>query len=95
MHTDIPAIPALILASEADAALRATTAQAREESVKQIAELRGDSDEGHIAAHIRGMVAATMGNMSTLASDITLEHAQQWQQWALGVADGIALPVAG
>lgn len=61
---------------------------------EQIATLRDDTNEGHIAEHIRGMVAATMANLSTQASDATRNDSQHWQQWALGVADGLELPVA-
>ena len=39
--------------------------------------------------HIRGMVAATMAHLSIDASAITQENAAHWQQWALGVADGV------
>jgi len=66
-----------------------------QEGTEQIAALRADANEGHIAEHIRGMVAATMGNLSVHASEITRCHAEHWQQWALGAADGLALPVAG
>ena len=67
------------------------------EGAKQIAALREElpDDEGHIAEHIRGMVAATMGSLSTDASDVTRNTAAHWQQWALGVADGVELPVSG
>jgi hypothetical protein len=65
-----------------------------QEGTEQIATLRNDANEGHIAEHIRGMVAATMGTLSLHASDTTRSDAEQWQQWALGVADGLALPVA-
>ena len=65
-----------------------------QEGTMQIAALRDGADEGHIAEHIRGMVAATMGSLSGHASDATRNSATHWQQWALGVADGIALPVA-
>ncbi|MES2949097.1 MAG: hypothetical protein V4858_11205 [Pseudomonadota bacterium] len=78
---------------EANAAQRATMPETKEESTKQIAALRNGAAECHIAEHIRGMVAATMGNLSVHATDITRNHAEDWQQWALGVADGIALPV--
>jgi hypothetical protein len=61
---------------------------------EQIALLREDANEGQIAEHIRGMVAATMRNLSTHASDATRNDAQQWKQWALGVADGLELPVS-
>ena len=66
----------------------------QEENTQQIDTLRDAANEGHIAEHIRGMVAATMSNLSTQASDITRNEAQHWQQWALGVADGLELPVA-
>lgn len=65
-----------------------------QEGMEQIAALRDDAHEGHIAEHIRGMVAATMGHLSVESTDATKSDAQQWQQWALGVADGLALPVA-
>ncbi|MCF8155154.1 MAG: hypothetical protein K9K35_04040 [Rhodoferax sp.] len=68
---------------------------AQEENTKQIAALHDAANGGHIAEHIRGMVAATMGNLSTQVSVATRNEAQQWQQWALGVADGLELPVAG
>ena len=64
---------------------------AQEENTKQIAALRDDASEGHIAEHIRGMVAATMGHLSVQATDITRNHAEHWQQWALGVADGLVV----
>ena len=66
-----------------------------QDGMEQIATLRDDVQEGHIAEHIRGMVAATMGNLSSQATDATRHDALQWQHWALGVADGLALPVAG
>ena len=67
-----------------------------QEGAQQIAALRDDAvDEGHIAEHIRGMVAATMGYLPVDASDTTRNNAAHWQQWALGVADGVAVPVAG
>jgi hypothetical protein len=60
-----------------------------QEGLQQIAILREDTNEAHIAEHIRGMVAATMGFLASDASDATLKSAEQWQGWALGVADGI------
>jgi hypothetical protein len=59
--------------------------------------LRGEdaANEGHIAEHIRGMVAATMGTLSADASDATRDDAAHWQQWALGVADGTESLVSG
>ena len=66
-----------------------------QEGTQQIAALRDDANEGHIAEHIRGMVAATMGYLSVHSTEATQNDAIQWQQWALGVADGLELPVAG
>ncbi len=60
-----------------------------QESVQQIAILREDANEAHIAEHIRGLVAATMGHLSTNTSDATQKNAEQWQGWALDVANGI------
>jgi hypothetical protein len=62
-----------------------------QEGIAQIATLRDDANEGQIAEHIRGMVAATMGNLSIHASVTTRNNAEHWQQWALGVADGIVV----
>jgi hypothetical protein len=59
-----------------------------QEGLQQIAKLREDTNEAHIAEHIRGMVAATMGYLASDASDASLKNAEQWQGWALGVADG-------
>ncbi len=59
------------------------------ENTKQIAALHDDVSNGHIAEHIRGMVAATLGNLTVHSTDAT-----QWQSWALGVADGLVLPAA-
>ncbi|QTN28772.1 hypothetical protein HZ993_02670 [Rhodoferax sp. AJA081-3] len=60
-----------------------------QEGAHQLAILREDASEAHIADHIRGMVAATMGHLASDVSDATLKNAEQWQGWALGVADGI------
>jgi hypothetical protein len=60
-----------------------------QEGLQQIAILREDTNEAHIAEHIRGMVAATMGHLSSNASEAILKNAEQWQGWALGEADGI------
>ena len=67
----------------------------QKENTRQIDTLRDAANEGHIAEHIRGMVAATMSNLTIQASDATQNEEQQWRQWALGVADGLELPVAG
>jgi hypothetical protein len=69
--------------------------QARDESTQQIDALRSDANERDIAEHIRGMVAATMGNLSIHASEVTRAHAEHWQQWALDTADGLTPTVAG
>lgn len=58
------------------------------ESNKQITALRDDANESQIAEHIRGMVAVTMAHLSSQKSDATRNDAEQWQEWALGVADG-------
>ena len=58
-------------------------------STEQIAALRSDANEGHIAEHIRGMVSATMDNLSIHTSDAARNDAEKWQQWALGLADGL------
>jgi hypothetical protein len=73
------------------------TSALMQEGAKQIAALRDEpaADQGHIAEHIRGMVAVTMGHQPTDASDATRAQAARWQRWALGVADDMALPVAG
>ncbi len=60
-----------------------------QEGEQQIAILREDANETHIAEHIRGMVAATMGHLANDVSDATRKDAEQWRGWALGVADGI------
>jgi hypothetical protein len=62
-----------------------------QEGTQQIAALRDDANEGHIAEHIRGMVAATMGYLSAQASAANRNDAEKWQQWALGVADSLVV----
>ncbi len=57
----------------------------------QIAALRDDANEHQIAEHIRGMVAVTMAHLSSQVLDATRNDAAQWQQWALSVADGLAI----
>ena len=66
-----------------------------EENAKQIAALGDDIHASHVAEHIRGMVAATMAHVASNSTDAARDHAQHWQQWALGVADGMGEPVAG
>ena len=63
------------------------------ENLAAIAEMSEGADAAHVAAHIRGMVAATMGHLSVDAPTMTRNNAEQWQDWALGVADGVAQTV--
>ena len=93
MNTDSTAIPHPSAAQEADAALLAISDQAKAENLSRVAELSDCADEADVAAHIRGMVAATMGHLSADAPAITRNNAEQWQGWALGVADGVAQTV--
>ncbi|MFZ2307073.1 MAG: hypothetical protein WAW34_07100 [Rhodoferax sp.] len=81
--------------SAADSQPATTAKQIQTWNTEQIAELRDGNDAKHIAEHIRGMVALTMGTLSVRALDATLNDAQKWQQWALGVADGLELHVTG
>ena len=66
-----------------------------QEGNEQIAGLCIDTNEGHVAEHIRGMVAVTMGHLGEDSSAAVKIDAQQWQQWALSVAESLELPVAG
>lgn len=90
MNTESNAMALPSPAQEADAALQAITGQAKEENLSRVAELSEGADEAHVAEHIRGMVAVTMGHLSVNASATTRINAEQWQDWALGVADGVA-----
>ena len=74
--------------NKADAALHAMTDLAKAANLASIAELSEDVHECHVAAHIRGMVAATMGSLSSNGTDITRNNAEHWQDWGLAVADG-------
>jgi hypothetical protein len=64
---------------------------AQQENTKQIAHLRDDASDDHIAEHIRGIVAATLENLSVQSSQKARNDAEQWQHWALGVADGLVV----
>ncbi len=90
-NTDTDTLPstALTPAQQADAALRATTLDAKAENARQLAALADAATESHVAEHIRGMVAWTVAHVSINASASTREHTEHWQQWALGVADRI------
>ena len=46
----------------------------------------------HQADHIRGVVAATMAQLTSGATEATRDSAAQWQAWALNLSD--ALPVS-
>ena len=93
MNTESNAVARPSPSQEADAALQAITAEAKAENLSRVAELSEGADEAHVAEHIRGMVAATMGHLSADAPAITRLNAEQWQNWALGVADGVAATV--
>ena len=93
MNTESNAVARPSTAQEADAALQAITGQAKAENLSRIAELSEGADDAHVAEHIRGMVAATISHLSADAPTLTRHNAEQWQDWALGVADGVALTV--
>lgn len=93
MNTDFNSMARPSPAQEADAALQAITGQAKAENLSRIAELSEGTDDAHVAEHIRGMVAATMSHVSADAPALTRHDAEQWQDWALGVADGVAQTV--
>jgi hypothetical protein len=96
MYVDIdPSAFPFALASEAHAEECAASAEAKQENTKQISELRENSNDRHVAEHIRAVVAVTMAGMTIHATDSTRSHAEHWQQWALGIADGLDLPVSG
>ena len=80
-------------AQEAEAALQAVTDPAKATNLVSVAELSEGADEAHVAEHIRGMVAATMGHLSADAPTSTRNNSEHWQEWALGVADGVAQTV--
>ena len=71
------------------AANRAIGASAKAENRKALAELSATAD--HQADHIRGIVAATMAQIASGATQATRDSAAQWQKWALGLSE--ALPV--
>ncbi len=93
MNTEItlaaPSTPAQRLALQAASALRAITDEAKQRNSEQLIALSESATEGQQAEHIRAVVAVTIGQLSADASDVTREHARQWGQWALDVADGV------
>ena len=93
MNTESNTVARPSPAQEAEAALQATTGPAKAENLRRVAELSEGAEEAHVAEHIRGMVAATMGHLSADAPAITRNNAEQWQDWALGVADGVTQTV--
>ena len=93
MNTESNAMARPSTALEADVALQAVPVDAKAENLSRVAELSEGGDEAHVSAHIRGMVAATMGHLSADAPAVTRDHAEQWQAWALSVADGVAQTV--
>ena len=76
---------------EADAALHSLSEQAKANNLAIVDDLSEGSDEAHVAEHIRGMVAVTMGHLSTDAPATTQSNAEQWQDRALGVAVGVGM----
>jgi hypothetical protein len=75
-------------AHEAITAQRATEAEAMDENAKHVAALSASADSGQQAEHIRGVVAATMSQISVHATHATRDNAMRWQTWALGLANG-------
>jgi len=95
MNTDSNTMARPSPAQETEAAQQAITGPAKAENLRMVAELSDGADEAHVAEHIRGMVAATMSHLSADAPAITRDTAEQWQDWALGVADGVTQTVPG
>lgn len=75
------------------AAQLATEANTKAENSKQIAALSVCADAGQQAEHIRGLVAATVSQISIHASESTRENTTRWQTWALGLADRLDAPL--
>ena len=71
MNTDSNSMARPSAAQEADAALHAMSEQAKANNLAIVADLSEGSDEAHLAEHIRGMVAVTMGHLSADAPAIT------------------------
>jgi hypothetical protein len=93
MTTDSNSLARPSPAQEADAALEAISEDAKAENLSRVAELSEGTEEALFAEHIRGMVAATMGHLSADAPAVTRNNAEHWQDWALGVADGVVQTV--
>ena len=82
-----------IAARGAISAEHAVGPEAMADNAKHAAELSTFASGEQRAEHIRGMVAATMGQISIHATVATRDHAKEWQAWALGLADGSDLAV--
>ena len=89
MNTESTYMALSILMQEANAAERACTAQTKAENLIQVAALSDGVDQAYVSEHIRGLVAVTMAHLSVTASAATVGHAEHWEGWALGVADGV------
>lgn len=76
------------------AAHRANGDTARAENLKVLAELSASANRSQQAEHIRGIVAATMAHLAADATLAAKDSAAQWQQWALGLTDDLALDLA-
>jgi hypothetical protein len=88
-NTNTPTQSAESAAFEAMTAKRANEPDAMAENEKQLAALSDSAGRGYQAEHIRGVVAATMSQLSANATSATRENATRWQAWALSLADGL------
>ena len=77
------------------AATQAISSSAKAENLKALAELSDSADSAQQADHIRGIVATTMAHLAADATAATRDSAAQWQAWALGLSDSLALDVRG
>lgn len=84
MHSD---------ATTTSSAENAIQAEAKAENARQVSALLAWADSRQQAEHIRALVSITMGHLSQHATLATREHSAQWQDWALGLADGTTVPV--
>lgn len=92
MNTSTPSQLADWTKLEAAAAQLATEAHAKAENSTQVAALSDCANARQQAEHIRGLVAATVSQISINASAATRENATRWQTWALGLADRLDHP---
>ena len=93
MKTDTTTMARPSQAQEADATERATSDHAKTENLAMFAGLSDAANDTHIEEHIQGMVAVTMGHLSADAPATTRANAEHWQDWALGVANGVVQTV--